>query len=90
MQLWVHLIHSYCSDCRGLAATNDNEKKNLMFESLRSESEKAHQEKCSLCVAVWILWEPNRQLILFAMMVLRQGESKPKNQIKGVTIFFPF
>ena len=58
-------------------------KKKLIFESLRSESEKAHQEKCSLCVAVWTLWEPNRQLILFAVMVLRQGESKPKNQIKG-------
>ena len=63
-------------------------KKKLIIEFLRSESENAHQEKCSLFVAGWTLWEPNRQLILFAMMVLRQGESKSKNQIQNEKVLF--
>ena len=43
-----------------------------IFECDRNEGEDA-QENCSLFLTVWYLWEPNRQLILTGMMVMRQG-----------------
>ena len=52
---------------------NNDDGKTLTFEYDRSEGEDVVvvQEKCSLFVTVWTLWEPNRQLIIFAMMVMR-------------------
>ena len=54
-------------------SNNNDEKKYQTFDYDRSEGEAVLQENCSLFLTVWTLWEPNRQLIIFAMMVMRQG-----------------
>ena len=37
----------------------------------RNDSRESHEERCSLYSSIWLLWEPQRQLILTGMMVLR-------------------
>ena len=60
---------------------NNDDGKTLTFEYDRSEGEDVLQKNCSLFVTVWTLWEPNRQLIIFAMMVMRQGVNQTCNCI---------
>ena len=59
-----------------------------IFECDRNEGEDA-QENCSLFLTVWHLWEPNRQLILTGIMVMRQGVEIYINSITPVPKICP-